>query len=60
MLRALGRGIRSVLQRAAVALRAPHPAPRHVGAVPALVPSLRVVLSDLSRRGPPSLVDAGL
>ncbi len=60
MLRALGRGVRSVLQRAVVVLRAPRSAPRHVGAGLALVPSLRVVLSDLSRRGPPSLVDAVL
>lgn len=58
MLRALGRGIRSLLSRADVAPRAfPTALP-----APSFAPSRRaprgVVLSDLSRRGPPLLVDA--
>jgi len=58
MLRALGRGIRSVLARARVIVPAPP--------VPALVtaerqrpaPAARTVLSGLSRRGPPAFVTA--
>ncbi|MGA7148271.1 MAG: hypothetical protein WBX17_07275 [Microbacterium sp.] len=59
MLRALGRGIRSVLRRAADI--APRPIVRVrlllVGAVAA---ARGVLLSDLSRRGPPSFVIAAL
>lgn len=58
MLRALGRGIRSVLQRAAVAPHAPRVVVRRAVAGLAVAPSRGVVLSDLSRRGPPSFVDA--
>lgn len=58
MLRALGRGIRSILQRADVAPRAPHAPVRRSADLPASAPLRGVVLSDLSRRGPPSLVDA--
>lgn len=58
MLRALGRGIRSVLQRVEIALLAPRAAARRPVVGRALAPSLGFVLSDLSRRGPPSLVDA--
>lgn len=58
MLRALGRGIRSVLERAEIAPHAPRSAVRRT--MGSLVPASRgaVLLSDLPRRGPPSLVDA--
>lgn len=58
MLRALGRGIRSVLQRAEVTLRTPRAMVRHTTGASASASHGGVVLSDLSRRGPPSLVDA--
>jgi hypothetical protein len=56
MLRALGRGIRSVFFRADT-LAPPAPAPRLIaeGTAPRSGPA-RIVLSDLSRRGPPALV----
>lgn len=60
MLRALARGIRSVLRRAEVALRSPHTLLRRVVGALASAPAPGVVLSDLSRRGPPSFVDAVL
>jgi hypothetical protein len=56
MLRALGRGIRSLFSRLrGVALRAPLPrfVPPPAGPVFA---AARIVLSDVSRRGPPALV----
>ncbi|WP_374977574.1 hypothetical protein ACEYYH_07345 [Microbacterium trichothecenolyticum] len=56
MLRALGRGIRSLFSRLrGVALRAPLPrfVPPPAGSVLA---AARIVLSDVSRRGPPALV----
>jgi len=56
MLRALGRGIRSLFSRA----RAIAPRPTMPRFVPAPAGSAlvaaRVVLSDVSRRGPPALV----
>nr|WP_223169232.1 hypothetical protein [Microbacterium sp. MF43] len=58
MLRALGRGIRSILRRPALAtplLRTR--LPRTATGVVA-VAAHAVVLSDLSRRGPPAIVDA--
>lgn len=58
MLRALGRGIRSVFARVD-AVAAPPAAPRFVAAPPhAARAAAAVVLSDLSRRGPPSSVAA--
>ena len=56
MLRALGRGIRSLFSRARAV--APRPStPRLVAVSPAPFPAaLRIVLSDVSRRGPPALV----
>lgn len=56
MLRALARGIRSVFHRIAV-VAAPAPAPRRAPTT-AVQPRIVgvVVLSDLSRRGPPALV----
>lgn len=58
MLRALGRGIRSVLSR--VPAVAPLPgAPRFIAAPSFTAPAVAVAaLSDLSRRGPPSVVTA--
>jgi hypothetical protein len=58
MLRALGRGIRSVLRRAEATLRAPHAPRRRLVGVLVSAPLPGAVLSDLSRRGPPSFVDA--
>jgi hypothetical protein len=58
MLRALGRGIRSVLRRADVAPILPRATIRTVDVAHAGPSRLRAALSDLSRRGPPSLVDA--
>ncbi|MFC8680867.1 hypothetical protein ACFT30_05045 [Microbacterium ureisolvens] len=55
MLRALGRGIRSLFSRARVAPLPSLPRPVAVGAAPRHV-AARIVLSDLSRRGPPVLV----
>ncbi|NLP83752.1 hypothetical protein HF576_07825 [Microbacterium sp. CFH 90308] len=57
MLRALGRGIRSLFARARAIAPRP-PVPRLVATVPRPLPRLRIVLSGLSRRGPPSLVFA--
>ncbi|MCW3493946.1 hypothetical protein [Microbacterium sp. SSM24] len=58
MLRALGRGIRSVVQRSDVVPLAPRTVVRSALAHFSLAPARGVVLSDLSRRGPPSFVDA--
>ena len=59
MLRALGRGIRSVLRRAADL--APLPIVRvRLRPLATLAVARRVLLSDLSRRGPPSFVIAAL
>lgn len=58
MLRALGRGIRAVLRRAEVAPHAPGAPIRRIAHTLTTAPLRGVVLSDLSRRGPPSLVDA--
>ncbi len=59
MLRALGRGIRSVLRRAADI--APRPTVRvRLLLVAAVTAARGVRLSDLSRRGPPSFVTAAL
>ena len=56
MLRALGRGIRSLFSRArAIAPRPTMPRFVPVPAGPAVV-AARIVLSDVSRRGPPALV----
>jgi hypothetical protein len=55
MLRALGRGIRSLFSRARAIAPRP-PVPRLVATVPRPLRQQRVVLSGLSRRGPPSLV----
>jgi len=58
MLRALGRGIRSVLARARVVVPAP-PVPALVAADRAgTIRPTRTVLSGLSRRGPPAFVTA--
>ena len=59
MLRALGRGIRSLLVRARAL--APLPTvPRFVAPrTQTITPAIRVVLSGLSRRGPPAVVAAG-
>lgn len=58
MLRALGRGIRSLFARRVVHVLPTIPAVRALE--PVLLPTLPsgVVLSDLSRRGPPAFVDA--
>jgi hypothetical protein len=56
MLRALGRGIRSVFTRAVdVGPRTALPRQLAVSAGPRRTPA-RTVLSDLSRRGPPAFV----
>ncbi|MCP2637360.1 hypothetical protein K0817_012415 [Microbacterium sp. HD4P20] len=57
MLRALGRGIRSLFSRARAIAPRP-PVPRLVSRVAQPLRRLRIALSGLSRRGPPSLVFA--
>lgn len=58
MLRALGRGIRSLVRRAVARVARPLAARQVTTPAPVGVRPLRAVLSDLSRRGPPALVDA--
>jgi len=60
MLRALGRGIRSILRRAGEPAPAPIVLLRIAAGAPPTLPARGVVLSDVSRRGPPALVDAAL
>lgn len=56
MLRALGRGIRSLIRRAGVPVLVAAPFVRSAPGVVALRRPAGVVLSDVSRRGPPSFV----
>ena len=58
MLRALGRGIRSLLRRAAAPPTLPVASVRTVPGAVVAARAAGVVLSDLSRRGPPSSVIA--
>lgn len=58
MLRALGRGIRSVLRRAGEPAPAPVVVLRIAAGTTVVARAAGVVLSDLSRRGPPSFVIA--
>ncbi|MHC2997805.1 hypothetical protein OB08_00615 [Microbacterium sp. HJ5] len=60
MLRALGRGIRSLLRRADAPAPAPSVSPRRITVLVREPGATGVVLSDLSRRGPPSSVIAVL
>ncbi|WP_127472679.1 hypothetical protein [Microbacterium sulfonylureivorans] len=60
MLRALGRGIRSILRRAGDPAPAPVVLLRLAAVTTRVIRSLGVVLSDVSRRGPPSSVIAAL
>ncbi|MFE7846485.1 hypothetical protein ACFUTX_14970 [Microbacterium sp. NPDC057407] len=58
MLRALGRGIRTLLRRTVVSVSRPLTARQVSAPAVADAPALRAFLSVLSRRGPPARVDA--